>query len=246
MSPETYWRRRVFVLAGLLAVVAVIALSCSRLSSSGDEQSASGPPEASASPSSSPSVAPSPSPGDSPGPSGDDAEEDDPAEAGAGGPGAGGDGAGGSGSAGGDGGGAADVPAPQEAGDPCRPQDVVVTVDTDRSDYAWDAEPELEVTAVNTADQTCTVDVGFSAMEVRITSGDDRVFSTADCVEGDDSDEVELRRGVPHTATYTWDRTRSWRDCRDTQATADRPGTYVATLYGDYTSGAEPAVFRLN
>ncbi|MFC4565961.1 hypothetical protein ACFO4E_29255 [Nocardiopsis mangrovi] len=246
MSPETYWKRRVFVLLGLLVIVALITYACTRSSSSDIEQAsgegADPAPEASpsAGPSSSaPSVPPSPSPGDGPSPSGDAGEDGAAQEGDAAGDG---DGAsdGGSGAAG------AEVPAPERDSDPCRPQDIVVTVDTDRDDYAWDAEPELELSIVNTGEQTCTVDTGPAGMEVRVTSGDDRIFSTADCVEGDASDDVRVRRGVAHTATFTWDRKRSWTDCRDAEVDADRPGTYVATLHSDYDGGAEPAVFRLN
>ncbi|MFC3994542.1 hypothetical protein ACFOVU_01340 [Nocardiopsis sediminis] len=247
MSPETYWKRRVFVLLGLLVVVALITYACTRPSSSDIEQTAgegadpAPEPSQSAEPSSPPSVPPSPSPSDGSSPSGDagedgDAQEGDAAEEAEGEGGSGGD----SGAA------AAEVPAPERDSDPCRPQDIVVTVGTDRDDYAWDAEPELELNVVNTGEQTCTVDVGPESMELRITSGDDRIFSTADCVEGDTSDEVQVRRGVPHTATYTWDRKRSWTDCRDDDVNADRPGTYVATLHGTYDTGTEPAVFRLN
>ncbi|MFD0776826.1 hypothetical protein ACFQZ2_23070, partial [Streptomonospora algeriensis] len=136
--------------------------------------------------------------------------------------------------------------APEEPGDPCRPSDVVVTLDADKSDYAWDGKPEFELTLVNTEEQTCTVDVGPESMELRVTSGDDRVFSTADCADGSDSDKQKLQRGVPYTTTFTWDRKRSWKDCRDREVTAKRPGTYVVRLHSDYEQGAEPQVFRLN
>lgn len=254
VSPGTYWKRRVFVLVGLLAVVTLIAYACRPSASDTENAAAGGSPEASPSPSAEPtsSVAPSPTPSTSP--SGDDDGGDD------GGDSSGGSGSddsesgssGGSGSGDGDGGGGDDAdeefPAPKKASDPCRPTDVVVTVETDKSDYAWDAEPEIEVTAVNTADQTCTLDLGPENLEVRVTSGEDRVFSTADCAVREDENKVELERGVPEKASFTWDRKRSWKDCRDGGATAKRPGTYVATLKGDYASGKdrERQVFRLN
>ncbi|WP_316042317.1 hypothetical protein [Nocardiopsis sp. CNR-923] len=96
---------------------------------------------------------------------------------------------------------------------------------------------------VNTANQTCTVDVGPEAMEIRIHSGDDRVFSTGDCVEGEAADERQLRRGVPYETTFGWDRQRSFTDCRD--ATSARPGWYRANLRGDYAGDTDEVVFQL-
>ncbi len=251
VSPGTYWKRRVFVLVGLLAVVTLIAYAC-RPSASDTENAAGASPEASSSPSAepTPSVAPSPTPSTSPSADGGDEDggdgdgEDSSDSSGSGSSGGSGSGDGDGGDEGSDG----EFPAPKKAGDPCRPSDVVVTVETDKSDYAWDAEPKIEVTAVNTADQTCTVDLGPENMEVRITSGDDRVFSTADCAAREDENKVELERGVPEKTSFSWDRKRSWKDCRDTEATAKRPGTYVAALEGDYASGKdrEREVFRLN
>ncbi|MDA2810823.1 hypothetical protein O4J56_09275 [Nocardiopsis sp. RSe5-2] len=255
VSPGTYWKRRVFVLVGLLAVVTLIAYAC-RPSASDTENAAGASPEASSSPSAEPSSSVAPSPTPSTSPSGDDEGGDDGDEGDS--SGGSGDGESGSGSGGsdskddgkGDGGKDSDeeYPAPKKASDPCRPSDVVVTVETDKSDYAWDAKPKIEVTAVNTAEQTCTVDLGPENMEVRVTSGDDRVFSTADCAVREDENKVELERGVPEKTSFTWDRKRSWKDCRDTEATAKRPGTYVATLKGDYASDKdrERQVFRLN
>lgn len=259
VSPGTYWKRRVFVLVGLLAVVTLIAYAC-RPSASDTDNAAGTSPDAAPTAESSPSVAPSPTPSTSPSDDGGGDDEDDEGDKGdedggedaSSGDGSGGDadeGSGG-GSDSGDSGDGKDeeFPAPKKAGDPCRPSDVVVTVETDKSDYAWDAKPKVELTAVNTAEQTCTVDLGPETMEVRITSGDDRVFSTADCAEPEDGNEVELERGVPEKRTFTWDRKRSWKDCRDRDVTAKRPGTYVAALEGDYSSGKERErqVFRLN
>ncbi|MGI5119163.1 hypothetical protein ACQEU5_06405 [Marinactinospora thermotolerans] len=255
MSSETYMKRRVFVLAGILLIVALIAYACSASPSDDGERAAGVSPDpgtgASPDSSASPSIAASPSTGagsEDGDPAGDEDAGGSEGAAGEGGEGSGG-GAGGPGAAapagGGDGGAAPDIPAPQRSEDPCRPQDVVVTLATDRTDYAWDAQPKIEVTVVNTAEQTCTIDVGPKAMELRITSGEDRIFSTADCVEGRGTDNEQLRRGVPLTTTVTWERERSWPDCREADSQA-RPGTYVVTLYGDYVNGAEPQVFRLN
>ncbi|MDT0300557.1 hypothetical protein [Streptomonospora wellingtoniae] len=255
VSPETYWRRRVFVLVGLFVVVALITYACTRPSSpgEGDEASGTGSAPSPTPEESSPSVSPPASPSASPSPSAGAGQD-------GGGGGEGGGEGGGTGSAGGDsgdesGGGSGDgggsggsegVAAPEEPGDPCRPSDVVVTVKTDKSDYDWNDKPKFKLSLVNTEDQTCTVDVGPESLELRVTSGDDRIFSTGDCAGGSSSDKQKLQRGVPYTTTVTWDRKRSWKDCPDRNVTAKRPGTYVVQLHSKYDQNAEPQVFRLN
>ncbi|KIH97564.1 hypothetical protein LP52_18435 [Streptomonospora alba] len=243
---------------GLFVVVALITYACTRPSTDdGDEASGTSPnptPEESSPPSVSPSESPEASPSasagvgeDGGGGEGEDAEGGDGGSQDGSGDGGGGDSGdeSGGGSDGGSGGSDGHA-APEEPGDPCRPSDVVVTLETDKSDYAWDDKPKFKLTLVNTEDQTCTVDVGPESMELRVTSGDDRVFSTADCADGSDSDKQKLQRGVPDTTTVTWNRKRSWKDCPDKDVTAKRPGTYVVRLHSEYDQGAEPQVFRLN
>ncbi|MFW5420563.1 hypothetical protein J0910_28515 [Nocardiopsis sp. CNT-189] len=229
----------------------LIVYACGPSSSEEEPTGASAPADPSASPDSEdptsvpPSASPSPSPSASP-------EPGESGEAGSGGGegGSGGDGGKDEGEKGGKDSGSSseEFPAPKKASDACRPSDVVLTLESDRSDYAWDGEPELEISAVNLGEQTCTVDLGPGTVELLIKSGDDRVYSTADCAEAEDAEKVELERGVPGRTTVEWDRTRSWKDCRESNQEAKRPGTYVAQLKGDYASGSkkEQAVFRLN
>lgn len=244
LSPETYWKRRVFVLAGLFAVVALIAWASSALSSSGtdEEQQASADPEQSEE-SPEPEEPPDPGPTGTPEPDDDsedttseDDEDDDDTGAGdsdeAADEDSDGDGSG------------ADIPEPESADDQCRPQDVVVTMELTEDTYPGGEDVEVELTVVNTGEQTCTVDVGPEEMELRVTSGEDRIYSTADCADDDDAQPEELSRGVPHTTTITWDRSRSWTDCRDSDATADN-GTYVLRFLSDYDEGIDNEVFRL-
>ncbi|WP_017601091.1 MULTISPECIES: hypothetical protein [Nocardiopsis] len=164
------------------------------------------------------------------------------------------EGAGDQGTAGGEGGEAAEgsdaesggAAAPERPEDACRPQDVVVTfelADEDREVYGSGARPEFRITVVNTEDQTCTVDVGPEAMEIRIHSGNDRIFSTGDCVEGEAAEDRQLSRGVPHEFTVGWDRQRSFTDCRDSSAA--RPGWYRANLRGEYAGDTGELVFQL-
>ncbi|MFE9244187.1 serine/threonine-protein kinase [Nocardiopsis sp. NPDC006938] len=140
-----------------------------------------------------------------------------------------------------------DLPAPEAPEDPCRPEDVLVTLDfseRDREVYSGGSHPGFRVVVVNTAAQTCTVDTGPGAIELLVHSGDDRVYSSADCVGGTGEEERQLLRGVPHEYTLTWDLGRSSVDCADVGAPAG-PGWYRANLVGDYASGADQLVFQL-
>lgn len=246
VSKAIYWRRRFVVLAGLLAVLALIAYACRP---SADEEDSIIPASTDSSPgsedaphsagSAEPSIPASPP--DDPdnaddSPETDDAGEGDPDTTAVGGStdpdfAAGGSSGGGSSGA-------------QSTAAPCHPENVVVTVHSDRDDYAAGVYPVLTLTLVNTGSTTCRADVGPDTLELRITSGNDRIWSSADCGDAFRAEAVELRRGVPHDVDLTWDRTRSWPDCRDDVVHA-RPGTYVAKAYSDYeVAGSQ--VFRLH
>jgi len=89
----------------------------------------------------------------------------------------------------------------------------------------------------------CTADVGARAMETVITSGQDRVWSTADCISGDGVDQRRLERGIPYVRNLEWDRRRSAQNCLAIRSLA-LPGTYVGvTHWGPLKSSK--AVFHL-
>ncbi|MGW9346281.1 hypothetical protein [Nocardiopsis flavescens] len=247
VSPETYWKRRALVLAGVMLVLTLIVFACRP---GGGDEGETTRSDASMGEDASPSVSPedasaSPEPEEEPSegeasPSADPSASDDPSDAEASEGGEGGSG----GEAGSGGGG---VAAPEKPEDRCRPQDVVVSLDFAESDkevYGAGQNPAFKVTVVNTAEQTCTVDVGSEAMELRIHSGDDRIFSTADCVEGESRVDRQVSRGVPHEFEISWDRVRSFSDCRGGRSDA-RPGWYRANLHGDYAGSTEQQVFQL-
>lgn len=241
VSRETYWKRRAFVLAGIMLVFALIAYACRP---SGEESG--DPTRSEAGIEASPSVSPpEPSSAESGEPEAEESEGEESAEPSEGeeAPESGGSPGGGGGSDGD----AEDVPVPERPEDACRPQDVVVTFDfaeQDQQIYGAGANPGFRITVVNTEEPTCTVDVGGQAMEIRVHSGSDRVFSTADCVEGEGRQERQLSRGVPHEYTFTWERERSFEDCRESTSAA-QPGWYRANLHGDYAGDQSELSFQL-
>ncbi|MEV4113997.1 hypothetical protein [Nonomuraea sp. NPDC049695] len=204
---DVYWRRRMSVLVAVLVVVAVVAWACSS-GGSGPERASS----AQTSPSATPVVDPllaglrtlamgTASP--SPTPTG--TATGTPT--------------------------ATSAALPRRPGEPCAPGDLVLSLQGGKEEiYSAGALPTFMVTLVNTGPVMCTTDVGPRAMEVRITSGEDRIWSTADCVSGVGPEIKKLQRGVPYVRALEWDRHRSSTDCRATPATA-LPGTYVATVH---------------
>ncbi|MGV9777078.1 hypothetical protein [Streptosporangium sp. NPDC003464] len=112
-------------------------------------------------------------------------------------------------------------------GDACESSDLVLNMQGLGEVYTQGSRPRFILTLVNIGKVMCTADVGPRAMEVRITSGSDRVWSSADCVSGDTDDIRKLDRGVPYVREVEWDRRRSGGDCAADRDSA-LAGTYVA------------------
>ena len=127
------------------------------------------------------------------------------------------------------------TPEPDEGDDggPCEEKDLVFGMSTGKS-YSGSSRPEFRITVVNTGSGSC--EFGTESLDVRITSGSDRIWSSAECRDGE-SPEKNLKRGVPYVETVTWDRARGCDG--DNPA---RPGTYVADLKG---KKAKKQIFRL-
>ncbi|GAA2845387.1 hypothetical protein GCM10010517_01810 [Streptosporangium fragile] len=109
--------------------------------------------------------------------------------------------------------------------------------------YPPGTQPRFILTLVNTGKVMCVADVGPRAMEVRITSGDDRVWSSADCVSGETDELRRLDRGIPYVRELVWNRRRSGDDCR-VEGEPARPGTYVAVVRAPGLKSSK-AVFHL-
>ncbi len=125
---------------------------------------------------------------------------------------------------------------------PCAPTDLTVTLAAPVRAYAAAQTPAFTF-AVTNAGAACTLDVGSGALVVTVTSGSDRIWSSADCAGEQPEHMLLLDAGAQHQETVTWDRTRSDEAC--TQGLpAPRPGTYqaVATFHGTQTGAA---VFEL-
>ncbi|KAB2351100.1 hypothetical protein F8566_07405 [Actinomadura rudentiformis] len=135
------------------------------------------------------------------------------------------------------------TPETSKDGDACEKNDVVVNMTSARETYAKNEMPQFQLTVVNTGDHACTFDVGSKSLDVRVTSGGDRIWSVSACEQGGGSSIQMLRRGIPYVRTVTWDRKRADGRCRGKREAA-RPGTYVASVKADRIKVTRQ-VFRL-
>lgn len=133
--------------------------------------------------------------------------------------------------------------APKRRGDACEPRDMVVGLTATKTTYTGRDLPRFLLTVVNTGRRACTFGVGPKELDIRITSGPDRLWAMAQCVRGPGSSLLLLRRGVPYIRTVVWDRRRSSSACPGGRPAA-RPGMYVATVRAGKVK-AKKQVFRL-
>ncbi len=134
-------------------------------------------------------------------------------------------------------------PAKAEEGT-CPPAAVKVEAATDAAAYPAGANPLLTLSVTNTGTEPCKINVGTTQMEFVVTSGSDRIFSSADCQDGAEDLLKEFKPGATEKANFTWERLRSAPGCAAV-ASNPNPGWYVFTArLGETTS--EKAVFQLD
>lgn len=114
-------------------------------------------------------------------------------------------------------------PAPDE---PCKPADLKLALNTAPSSVTTGNDAAFDVAVTNGGEHACTIDLGDKARVLTITSGKDRIWSSADCPsEGSASRLVLLRPGSMNTSTVVWDGARSDSKCAE-DLPKPRPGTY--------------------
>jgi hypothetical protein len=184
---EAYWRRRVYVLAGGITLVGLMAWACSgsdhKRSTAQVRNAAATVSPAAAPPTATPTatVTVTATPTISP-------------------------------------------PAQRRSGDRCDESDIVVGLTPVRTVFGGKEHPRFGLSVVSTGPRACTFDVGPKALLIRIASGADRVWSSAQCGGGPGADLQMLRRGVPYLATLEWDRRR----CNSSDHV--QAGTYVISV----------------
>ena len=142
---------------------------------------------------------------------------------------------------------AAETKKPPAAGseDPalCPAGSVGVSATTDALSYSAGISPVLTLTVTNNGTEPCAVNVGTSQMDFVVTSGSDRIFSSADCQSSAADLLKTIKPNSVETAKFTWDRHRSAPGCAEVPSKPN-PGTYLFTArLGDLSS--EGTTFEL-
>ena len=119
-------------------------------------------------------------------------------------------------------------PSPTPAPAPCPDDALEVTARSDADSYPVGATAALSLTVRNKGTVPCIRALGHGAVELVVTSGDDRVWSSDDCAPGGDAGEVTLEPGAEQSARATWATVRSAPGCPPDQPQA-QPGTYRVT-----------------
>jgi hypothetical protein len=99
----------------------------------------------------------------------------------------------------------------------------------------------FQLSLINGSDQTCIARVTRRNFELKIYSGSDRIWSTADCRSAIKPITRKLSSEYAVAWSLTWDGKRSKSNCRSARD-APGPGTYIATAQ---LEGAEPVQLRM-
>lgn len=127
----------------------------------------------------------------------------------------------------------------------CDQKLVTVKAATNKTSYAADEKPVLSLTVTNGGKLPCKVNIGTSQMDFLITSGSDRVFSSADC-QAASSDLVKtIAPGKSETANFPWPRNRSVQGCEKVPDGAVAGGGYYVFIAKLGAKVSAPTVFQL-
>jgi hypothetical protein len=238
LAPAVYWRRRVLVALAVVAVLAAVLYACSGSGSGKKQSKGTGSPTASQSSLPTGTGTGTSSPTATGGASGATSATVSASSGGtSGGPTSAGGvnggvvgtsgGATGGSPGGGPTGGTAGGATGATGGPGCQ---LSLSLTSQASAYANGVDPQFTVAVVNKGTTDCDVDVSPKALVLNIYSGQDHVWSSADCATGG-KDLRGIAPGAVQTITYTWNRTRSSQGCPPNAGSAAL-GMYfgVATL----------------
>ena len=107
----------------------------------------------------------------------------------------------------------------------CARGSVALSVSSPQYFYQLGKTPSFTVQAVSRASQPCRFNMSAKFVSVVITSGDRRIWSSADCASGAASNMVVIASGQPAALRLSWDRRTSSPGCSGTGQLV-RPGEY--------------------
>lgn len=132
---------------------------------------------------------------------------------------------------------------PSATARPCAEQEIEVTVVTDAPIYPAGELPKFTLAVKNVGTSPCSQDVGSSALELRVSSGGSKIWSSDDCNPSGESRIKDLKPGERFLQTVPWDRLESAPGCPTPQEEAP-PGDYQV-LARDLEQFSEPVPFAL-
>lgn len=112
-------------------------------------------------------------------------------------------------------------PAPLQT---CPDSAVQVTAESDAESYPSGAAPRFTLTVRNVGSVACRRALGPGAVELRVFSGEDRIWSSDDCNDAKEQGILTLPAGAARATTVQWSGKRTKPGCQ----TGDpaQPGTY--------------------
>ena len=208
VSPATYWRRRVIVLAVGVAVLGLPIWAVNK-ALGGSQAPGQGSPRSSAGHAASPSPGSRAEPGHRQAPTRETADLGSRPRARPS---------------------ASPSPAARPGRQTCARGSVLLTIRSARHRYRPGERVTFVVGAVSTRRRPCRVDLGAKFTSVVVASGDTPLWDSSSCLRGTGSQVVMPRRGAPAFHKVTWDGQTSLSGCRG-QGTSVRAGTYTAAAF---------------
>lgn len=100
---------------------------------------------------------------------------------------------------------------PGAKGAPCTAGQIKVEALTDKSVYAANQQPQLQIRLTNSGPNACTMNAGTAKQVFTISSGTETYWTSTDCQSGASDSTILVAAGAVLTSSssVTWDRTRS-------------------------------------
>jgi len=122
------------------------------------------------------------------------------------------------------------APVPGAGQQACASGSVVLTLHSSQSQYGSGMPVNLVIGAVSSRSQPCQVNLGPRFVSIVVDSSGTPIWDSSSCGRGTLSRVFTLTQGVPAVVPITWDRRSSMTDCPG-QGNAVRAGTYTAAAY---------------
>lgn len=117
----------------------------------------------------------------------------------------------------------------------CAPADLMLTIATDATSFSVGEKVPFVVSVTYQGEGSCLIDGSDTVRTVVVTSGQDRIWSSADCADKKPR-ALLMSNGDVDRQTVTWKTQRSAVGCGDSLPKL-RPGTYkVQAVMGDVKS----------